>query len=99
MLTITLPRSVWDDYLDPACSGMQAEMELPKPTWKKVGKGSQAIYEGVTLEQAEEVAEYLWDRGDTLIGNEEPEYRGVHRRAMATAERIRAQVKERSGSR
>lgn len=89
---VTLPGRVWEDYLDPLASGMQADIGLPAPTWRKVGKGTQAIYSDVTCAQALELVEYLRDRAEMLLTNEEPEYRGVHRSAIEASKKILALV-------
>jgi hypothetical protein len=88
MLTITIPNAVWLDYLDPAASGMAAELGLPEPTFRKVGFGSQAVYEGITPEQADEIEGYLFDRARTLLGQDESG--NVHRAALKASEKIRA---------
>lgn len=95
-IEIRVPGRVWDDYLDPNCSTMQVELGLDAvpQRWRKVGKGSQLIYSDVPLDIARELADYLNDRGRSLLGDEEPETRGVHRRAMLLAAAIRAQIKE-----
>lgn len=85
---LTVPGAVWTDYLDPLASGMQAELGLASPEWRRVGKGSQAVYRDVPVDVAADLAEYLVDRAQTLIGNEEPEYRGVHRAAIRVAGKI-----------
>lgn len=100
--TIKIPGSVWYDTLDPNVSGMEKEIGLPAPQSRKVGKGEQFIYENVTAEQAEDVAEYLGDRGEMLLGqgyrgmSEDPEEmrsRNIYRAAIKTAAKIRQQVK------
>lgn len=92
MMIIRMPGRVWEDYLDPKASQMQGEIGLPNPRRVKRGKGWTAVYDDVTPEQAEEVAEYLRDRAWVLLGNEEPEYRGVHRAAMAVSQTIIADL-------
>lgn len=92
-VTITIPGSVFYDALDPLCSSMAEEMELPKPERRKRGKGAQYLYAGITSEQAEEVAEYLHDRGTGLMYGTDPELRPVYRAAIRTAAKIREQVK------
>lgn len=66
--TIKVPGRVWDDFLDPLISGMQAELGLPQPKRVNAGKGWRAVYENVPTEVARELADYLYDRGDTLLG-------------------------------
>lgn len=68
-LDIRVPGSVWNDYLDPSATTMQAELELPKPVWKKSGSHQSAIYTGVPPAVARELADYLFDRADSLLGN------------------------------
>jgi hypothetical protein len=100
--TIRIPGSVWDDFLDPLTTGMASEIGFTTPRFVKRGKGYQAIFEGVTREQALEVAEYFTDRANTLLGqgtwgmSDDPDImreRGVYRAALKAAERIRQQVR------
>lgn len=92
-LTIRLPGVVYDDYLDPMATGMQAELGLGEPTIRKAGYGYRVTYEGVSPEVALELARYLDDRAWVARGNGEMDNH-VHRVAMKSAEAIRKQARE-----
>lgn len=87
-LTITLPGRVWEDYLDPMASGMQAELGLSEPERKPQGKGWRAVYIDVPTTVAHELAEYLSDRAELLLGQDDDGQRNVHRAALKAAETI-----------
>lgn len=91
-ITIRMPGTVWEDFLDPLASSMQAELELPAMRRVKRGRGWTAVYEDVSEDVARETMRYLQERGDTLLGNSDPEFdsreRGVYRKAIAVAEKI-----------
>ena len=91
-ITITVPGAVWYDYLDPAATGMQAELGLPLPRHRRVGKGSQAVYEGVSPEVARELADHLEDRAGGML-NSDDEDRHAHHSAIKAAKRIRREVR------
>lgn len=94
-MLIRIPGSVWHDYLDPLATAMHDELGLSdyRPEIRNVGKGTQHIYD-VPAQLAGELADYLDDRAEVLIANEEPEYRAVHRRALRLAEQIRREMNE-----
>jgi len=96
-ITIKIAGRVWYDSLDPAATAMEGELELPAREWRNVGKGSQAIYEDVPLDVAEELASYLIDRAWLLLSNSDPEYeqreRSTYRAMAKVGEKIRADVK------
>lgn len=96
-ITIKIPGSVWDDFLDPGATTMEAELELPASTNRSVGKGYQVTYPDVPLDVAAEVADYLRSRGELLLSNSDPEFdgreRGVYRRAIKAADQIDAAIK------
>jgi hypothetical protein len=102
-IDFALPGKVWDDYLNPDCSSMQAELEedgLPKPERKRAGKGERYVYRGVPLEVAEYVAEYLASRAEMLLGQMvvdpydpfEKAERAMFRAALDRAADIRAAI-------
>lgn len=92
LVEVRVPGSVWDDFLTPLATEMQAELGLPRPRFVKRGKGSTAIYADVPVDVARELAEYLISRGELLLSNSDPEYdgleRGMYRRAIKTGELI-----------
>jgi hypothetical protein len=98
VVTVSMPGRVWDDFLNPDVSTMQAELGLPEPQRVKIGKGLQVVYYDVPRPVAMEVADYLWSRGDMLIGQSisdpydpmEKAARDTLRAACKTAEKIRA---------
>ena len=94
-LTIKLPGSVWDDYLDPQTTNMEAELGLAPPRISKVGFGHRMTYEGVSPEIALELAEYLEDRAGVLIGQDDPANNHIHRAAIRSAQAIRTRLAER----
>jgi hypothetical protein len=99
--TISVPGSVYYDALDPLCSGMAAEIGLPTPTTQKRGKGTSFVYAGISFEQAEEVADYIGGRGESLLGDPvddrydpcEKATRDCYRAAVKAAAKIRVQIK------
>lgn len=100
--TISIPGRVWEDFLDPMCSGMQAELQLPEPRRVRAGKGSRYVYDAVPKETALHLAGYLHDRGDTLLGQGisdpydpfEKADRDMLRAAVKTAATIRMDVND-----
>lgn len=98
---VAVPGRVWEDYLDPHCSAMQAELGLPEPRRVSAGKGWRAVYGELPTEQALDLAGYLRDRGDTLLGQgvsdpydpTEKAERDMHRAAIKAAETITAAAK------
>lgn len=99
-VTIKLSGRIWDDYLNPAASGMAAEIGLPDPMHVKHGKGSRVIFEDVPADDAKEVADYLADRANLLLGQGisdpydpfEKADRDTHRAAIKAATEIRRHV-------
>lgn len=101
MITVEIPGSVWLDFLDPACSGMEEELGLlplrAAPFVKRRGKGSTYFYRNVPHEIVLELSEYLYDRGDTLLGQGivdpydpmEKAMRDMLRRAVRIGEQLR----------
>lgn len=95
-LDVRIPGKVWDDFLDPRASGMQAELGLGEPRHVRRGRGTQAVYDNVPAESVLELAEYLRDRGNTLLAQgiddpydpEEKATRDVYRSAVKTAESL-----------
>ncbi len=67
-IDVRIPGRVWYDFLDPSATDMQAELALPEPEHKRAGKGSSFIYRDVPQAVALDLAEYLYDRGDMLLG-------------------------------
>jgi hypothetical protein len=96
-ITVVIPESVWDDFLSPDCSGMEAELGLTElradPFYRRRGTGGQRVYENVLRADALELAEYLYDRGDMLLGQDystdDASTRDAYRRAVKLAEQIR----------
>jgi hypothetical protein len=100
MITLTIPERVWDDYLNPDVSSMESELGLralrAEPFYRKRGKGGVRVYDDVLERIALELAEYLHDRSDTLLGQSiadpydpfEKADRATQRRAMKLAAEI-----------
>lgn len=94
---VAVPGRVWEDFLDPLCSGMQAELGLPQPKRVTAGKGWRAVYEAVPTEVARELADYLYERGDLLLGQSvddpydpmEKAMRDTYRAAVKASGKIR----------
>jgi hypothetical protein len=94
---IDIPGRVWEDYLDPAASGMQADLGLPNPEVLRRGKGWTARYRDIDPAVAGELADYLDDRGNLLLGQGvddpydpvEKADRAMHRAARDAAWKIR----------
>jgi hypothetical protein len=103
-LAISVAGSVWDDYLDPATSGMEGELALtPLRTVKRHGRGRRVMYEPVTVEQALDLADYLRGRAHVMLSNSEapfdPAYtwdylreRQIHNAALVAADVIEKAV-------
>jgi hypothetical protein len=99
-IDIRVASSVWLDFLDPYASGMQAELGLPEPTFRRIGNGGQYSYAAVPVDTALELAEYLYDRADTLLGQGisdpydrfEKAARATLRSAIGLSQRIQAEV-------
>lgn len=101
-VTVTMPRTVWDDFLDPLASGMQSELELPAPRHRALGRGGQVIYDDVPIDIARELGDYLRSRAELLLSNSDPEFeareRGMYRRAISVADAIESHIgEERNG--
>lgn len=100
-MNITIPERVWNDYLSPDVSTMQAELGLPVPTYRKVGRGGRYLYVGVPEHKARELAEYLFDRADGMLmqgivdpyDRFEKAQRDTDRAAMKVAETIREELR------
>jgi hypothetical protein len=84
-IEIVVPGAVWDDYLDPLSSGMEAELDLGARRRRRAGYGFQMIYEGASLESAYELAGYLADRAELLLNQDDDGMRQTHRRALKLA--------------
>lgn len=76
--------------LDPGASSVPTECGFPAPTWRKVGKGSQAVYV-LTREQALDMAHHLWTVGDSFAYGD-PETRAEGRACLAAAGRVREAI-------
>lgn len=95
---IEIPGRVWDDFLNPLTSGMEKDLGLPRPTHRRRGRGFVVRYENVTANTARELAEYLRDRGETLLNQGvcdpydpmEKAERDTYRAAIRSAERLLA---------
>jgi hypothetical protein len=100
LIDVGVPGRVWEDFLDPMTSGMQAELGLPEPEIKKAGKGRRFVYRDVPITVALDLAGYLAARGDTLLGQgiddpydpEEKAARDTLRAGVTTAAKIRSEV-------
>lgn len=96
-IDVQMPGRVWDDFLDPAATGMEAELELPERRVVKRGRGESVFYDGVPDPIAAELADYLSDRAGLLLNNSDPEFdareRGIYREAIRVAERIRYRLR------
>jgi hypothetical protein len=89
LVSFSLPGIVWGDALDPDASTMQAELGLPEPERRKIGRGAQYRYELVPLEVARELRLHLLDLADCRGGQEGDEYGNrLARELRAAAERI-----------
>jgi len=77
--------------LDPLASSVPVELDLPVPTWRKAGGGHQAIYRGVTVEQAWRVIEALEDRANATSRYDD-RHRATGRALRDTASRLRRQL-------
>lgn len=90
---VVVPGSVWHDALDPLATEMQADLGLPEPERRKIGRGSSFLYRGIEGDTAEELADYLIDRGATLSRNtDEASEKSLYRRLIETGDRIRGTV-------
>lgn len=95
-VTIKVPGRVWWDALDPLASQMQAELELGEPRRVRRGRGETMIYEGVSVQQARDLAEYVGGRGSMLLGQrptyvddpDEKRERDTYRAAVRLADTI-----------
>lgn len=103
-ITFDVPASVWYDALDPDASAMQAELAedgLPLPVYVKRGKSGSYRYIDAPVDIALDLARYIGDRGDMLLGQgvgdpydpDEKRQRDCYRSAIRCAERIRALAK------
>ena len=90
--TITVPGKVWDDYLDPMATPIAEQIGLPDYTQRRKGRGWQVIYPKVCPEAARNLAGYLEDRADAMLWGSDDEDRATHRRAVAIAAQIRANL-------
>jgi hypothetical protein len=92
--TITIPGRVWEDFLDPSATGMQAALGLTDPLTVKRGRGWSAVYRWITADTAHDLADYLRSRGELLLANSDPEYEGrerdIYRAAIRCADTIDA---------
>lgn len=95
--TIHVPGRVWEDFLDPSCSTMQDELGLGAPERQKIGAGWRAVYRDVPVAAAADLAEYLHDRAETLLGQSFDSYdewdrraRDMYRAAIRAAAEIRS---------
>jgi hypothetical protein len=86
---IRVPGVVFDDYLDPNATGMEAELGLGPRRYRRVGAGRQVLYD-VPGSVALDLAGYLHDRAETLRGQDD--VGSTHRRALDLAAEIRATV-------
>lgn len=92
---ITVPGSVWYDALDPLATAMQADLGLDHPTWRRIGRGSQARYHGVPVNVARELAKYLDDRAETMLAQDtDPDEHGVLYAMRRTATKILEDVRK-----
>lgn len=95
-MNITIPGVAYEECFDPHASDMEADLELPTPTFKRVGRGSQVTYAGITVEQAREVARHLIDMGGLWLANSDPEYdrheRARYRKLVETGNRLLAET-------
>lgn len=89
-MEIRIPGAVWEDYLSSAVSTMEDELGLGDPKAVKRGRGFQMVYANVSPSIARELADYLGDRGWTLLGMDEDG--SVHRRAIEIAKEIRTKL-------
>lgn len=88
-MIITMPDAVWEEYLNPDSTAIQAELGLPEPRIRRVGRGFQDIYEGVDSEVANSLADYLESRALMLLNQYDDGHRHTHRAAIKVARRIR----------
>lgn len=99
-IDVSIPGRVWDDFLNPDVSEMQRDLGLSLPIRQKAGKGFRVIYHALPLDVAAELAEYLHDRGDMLLGQSiadsydpwEKASRDTYRAAIKAAAAIRETV-------
>lgn len=103
-MNIVIPGRVWEDFLSPSISGMEKELGLTPlqatPFRVKRGKGEQFCYDNVPDEIVLDLASYLFDRGDTLLGQGivdpydsfEKAERDMLRRACKLGEELRKAV-------
>lgn len=99
---IEVPGAVWEDFLDPDASGMELALGLrdrrATPFVRRYGRGCSYRYSDVPRDVVVELAEYLVDRGDTLLGQgvSDPYDRGEKasrdalRRAVALGQALRS---------
>ncbi len=90
-IDIAVSATVYAGALDPLASSVPVELDLPVPTWRKAGGGHQAIYRGVTVEQAWRVIEALEDRANAT-SRYDARYRAAGRAVRDTALRLRRQM-------
>lgn len=97
--TIDVPGRVWHDALDPLASGMEMDLGLGRCDSQRIrrGHGFTVRYEGVPAQVARELADYLADRGETMLNQgvsdpydpSEKADRDTQRASIRTAEQIR----------
>jgi hypothetical protein len=90
-LRVSIPGRVYYDALDPRATDMEKDLGLPTPSSQKRGKGITVTYEDVPRLVARSLGQYLYDRGDTLLGNtDDPDGREVCRACIKAGEKILA---------
>lgn len=86
-VTVAISGKAFHAALDPKTSGVPGEEGWPAPTFRKAGKGVQAVYE-LNRAHAESMEHHLRDVGEGFMAGDDPGTRAEGRACVAAADRI-----------
>ena len=92
MIKVTVSGKTFYGGMDPLCTDVPKEMGWPKPAWRSVGKGHQAVYE-VTKWQASTIAGHLEVLAEGFSYSDDPYTRSEGRAFAKDARKIREQLR------
>lgn len=90
-MQLVVSGKAWTEACNPAWRGTPTEEGWPAPTWRRRGKGHQAVYE-VDLRTAHLIADQLRLIGEALAYGDDPDVRADSRACLAAADSADRQI-------